>query len=181
MCELKTDGKTKETAATSCQTILDTVPTSASGMYWLIHPHFHSKGTAPFEVVCDMQHDGGGWTSIAAVGAELSKRTLTSMDYTRGINSPNAEGMEFITNCQLLNGLDGDAASPLTRFIVRVSMGSIRDYYRPSVKSGHPVDLCYLLTHDNGFDWSPDAGGMGSSLSTRALKLLEGSDWTTPM
>lgn len=63
-------------------------------------------------------------------------------------------------------------------------MGSIRDYYRPSTSSdGRNIDLCYLLTHDNGFEWSPTAGGMGSSLSPRAMKLLEegSDDWVKPI
>ena len=179
-CELPADGTTKERAASSCQTILETAPTSASGVYWLVHPTFDTKGSAPFQVVCDMVNDGGGWTAIASIGAELSKRTITSMDYTRGINNANAgDGGEFVTNCQLLNGLDGDATTPLKRFVLRVTMGSVRDYYRPTTKR----DLCYLLTHNNGFEWSPTAGGMASSLSSRALKLLEGAaeDWVVPL
>jgi type II secretory pathway pseudopilin PulG len=47
---LATDGE-------SCKTILDTQPTSTSGVYTL---------TAGHKVYCDMVTDGGGWTLIAA-------------------------------------------------------------------------------------------------------------------
>lgn len=100
-CELKADGTTQKKAAYSCQAILETTPSSSSGVYWLVHPQLKTKGSPPFQVICDMDSDGGGWTSIASVGTELAKRSLTTMDYTRGINSANGgDGGEFITNCK---------------------------------------------------------------------------------
>ena len=51
----------------------------------------------------------------------------------------------------------------LSNFIVRVSMGTVRDYYRPdpSAKTSNKngIDLCYLLTHHDSFQWSPNAEG----------------------
>jgi len=179
MCELSADGTTAERAASSCLTVLDTFPASASGVYWLLGGK--KTNTKPFQAVCDMTSDGGGWTSIGVVGTSLSKRALTTMDYTRGINSVDGgDAAEFVLPCENLNGLDGDSDSPLLRFVIRVSMGSIRDYYRP-IPGKSTVSLCYLLTHRDSFQWSPNAGGMGSTLSTRASALLTGNTWVQPM
>ena len=42
-------------------------------------------------------------------------------------------------------------------------MGTVRDYYRPdpSAKTSNKngIDLCYLLTHHDSFQWSPNAEG----------------------
>jgi hypothetical protein len=49
-------GLTPETAATTCEDILDASPTAANGLYWI------DMGTgAPVETFCDM--DAGGWTT----------------------------------------------------------------------------------------------------------------------
>ena len=60
------------------------------------------------------------------------------------------DGSEFIIPCENLDGLDGDPSTMLSNFIVRVSMGTVRDYYRPdpSAKTSNKngIDLCYLLT-----------------------------------
>ena len=202
-CDLPADGTSKERAASSCRTIMEIFPKSADGVYWLTSPSASSSysssststsstssssststSSTSFQVVCDMSTDGGGWTSVSAIGKELSSRELTTMDYTRGINDPgDGESAEFIMSCMKLRGLDGDGSTPLLRFILRVTMGSIRDYYRldkQQMKSQKGVhDLCYLLTHRDGFEWSPNAGGMSTSLSARALAVLQ-TDAETP-
>jgi hypothetical protein len=57
-----TPGKSKERAGLSCKEILDVGCPVASGMYW-INPNGGSTDDA-FEVFCDMETDGGGWTKV---------------------------------------------------------------------------------------------------------------------
>ena len=51
-----------EESKSSCKEILENNPNSQSGVY-TINP----DGTNEFEVYCDMETDGGGWTKIASV------------------------------------------------------------------------------------------------------------------
>ncbi|HEY5374627.1 MAG TPA: fibrinogen-like YCDxxxxGGGW domain-containing protein [Polyangiaceae bacterium] len=51
----------------TCKAILQTNPAAPSGDY-LVDPDGIGVGEAPFETVCDMSQDGGGWT---LVGREL--------------------------------------------------------------------------------------------------------------
>lgn len=53
-------GTTQATAAGSCWEIKQSVPTAASGVYWLLTP----KMSQPKEYYCDMVTDGGGWVLI---------------------------------------------------------------------------------------------------------------------
>jgi hypothetical protein len=54
--------------APSCLSIKQTQPASTDGKYWLSTP---SSG-APFEAYCDMTTQGGGFTRIAVVGADIA-------------------------------------------------------------------------------------------------------------
>lgn len=53
-------GATSDTAAASCWEIKQLHPDSASGAYWLLTPAM----SAPAEVWCDQETDGGGWVKV---------------------------------------------------------------------------------------------------------------------
>ena len=58
-------GQSKDEPGTTCKTIKDDAPRAQSGVYW-IDPDGAGKG-APFEVYCDQQTGGGGWTLVVKV------------------------------------------------------------------------------------------------------------------
>ena len=53
-------GRSADEAALSCSDLLDVWPSAPSGVYWI-----NPVGTGAFEVLCDMETDGGGWTRVA--------------------------------------------------------------------------------------------------------------------
>jgi len=55
-------GLSKEFAVKNCQDLKLKVPSVVSGVYW-IDPDGGSRGNA-FQVYCDQQTDGGGWTLV---------------------------------------------------------------------------------------------------------------------
>jgi hypothetical protein len=62
------DGRTGGCIATSCKELLQRKPGTPSGNYQ-IDPDGSAGPGAPFQVQCDMQTDGGGWTLIARANA----------------------------------------------------------------------------------------------------------------
>ncbi|EDM81393.1 putative lipoprotein [Plesiocystis pacifica SIR-1] len=89
--EVCDDGNTDETdgclsicvaALPSCQAWLDAVPDSTSGPY-TIDPD-GDGGVDPFEVFCDMETDGGGWTLILNRVVDSDNTGQPDLDATLG-------------------------------------------------------------------------------------------------
>ena len=59
-------GTSKDDAALDCKQIKDWAPQAKSGTYW-IDPDGAGKGAAPYEVYCDQETGGGGWTMVVKV------------------------------------------------------------------------------------------------------------------
>ncbi len=64
-------GTSKTTPARDCKQIKDWAPMAKSGVYW-IDPDGAGKGVAPFEIYCDQQTEGGGWTLNVIVAQNSS-------------------------------------------------------------------------------------------------------------
>ena len=128
-----------------------------------------------------MDTDGGGWITLARVGDTLKSRPITAQTYFDGVSPENKRRLSgrVYTPCANLNGIADKHGKTLTQFILRVSMGKVRDYFKPSKPDG--TSLCHMLMHDNSHVWSPDADGMASSLSDAAAKAIAGIGWITPM
>ena len=97
------DGKTPESAASSCKALrADGVTTS--GAYYI-----KVGSAAPFKAYCEMQKDGGGWTLVAKANNRDTKRW-----YGKGNSMPFETGTLFNTALCDTN-TKGDALCPAYR------------------------------------------------------------------
>jgi len=107
-----------------------------------------------FQVTCDMSTDTGGWVELANVGDTLRESHLGKDVFLNGIGNP-AEDEEYVIACDKFNGLDGNKdADELTAVVLRVTLGEVRDYFKPV----QGADLCTMLTSHNKHMWSADGG-----------------------
>lgn len=147
-------GDDEEFAATSCLEIMSARPDVSDGMYWIASS---AKGEKATFLYCDMTENGGGWALIADIGADLSTALMTNETYLYGLPSDewrdrigsddDDERSNFVAPCALMDS-GSDAVE------MRVSMGSVRDYFRPLPGES----LCSMLTHHDRHLWSASDG-----------------------
>ena len=155
-CEIAADGKTKMRAVPSCKALLAQQANATTGLYWL-----NPKGVAPatnaFQSYCDMDTDGGGWVQVAHVGAKMKEGRIDKNSYLKGTGKVGMTGSkmsEFIEMCSKFDGLDGNANQPLKQVVVRVTMGEVKDYFKPVAGAS----LCDMLTSNDKHLWSVNGG-----------------------
>jgi hypothetical protein len=140
-CEKFTLGGEDEPVS-SCKVLHQLAPGAPSGSYWIT-----AGGNNAFEVHCDMEEHGGGWTQLARSNGT---NNITGSTYTNGAGSFG--DANYTIQCAKL------AALELTAVTVRVNMGSVRDFFRPRANA----DICQMLSESPGTHhlWSdsPDGG-----------------------
>ena len=159
-CEIVANGLTKESAVHSCKELLEANPDTPSGGYWL-KPRDH-RGE-PFLTRCDMILDGGGWTQVARVKQSVGVH-FDAMSYVEGMAPKNADGLrhDFIMPCDRFDGLDGNQKRPLRNFIMRVTIGYVRDFFKPV--EGSKASFCELISSHDKHLWSANGGGLASHI-----------------
>ena len=86
-CSELADGSTKILASVSCKAAQAVRPgNTSSGKYW-INPTGTNPAENAFEVVCDMEGDGGGWIEIANIGETMRKMQIYKDKYQKGLSS----------------------------------------------------------------------------------------------
>jgi len=68
-CAIDANGQAKTSPGLTCKTIKDNFPNSASGVYWI-----KPDANEAFQVFCDMDYYGGGWTLVEMIGSNLNNR-----------------------------------------------------------------------------------------------------------
>ena len=177
-CETEANGLTKNNAVHSCKELLQLKPDTPSGGYWL-KPKDHSG--EPFLTRCDMTLDGGGWTQVARVQENVGLN-YDAASYLEGVSPKNSETLhsDFIIPCGQFDGLDGKPHDSLKDFMIRVTVGFVRDFYRASDMT--KTDLCELLSSNDKHVWSANGGGLASRIQEDAqLKMQANTGWLKPV
>eukprot|EP00945_MAST-04E_sp_MAST-4E-sp1_P006804 g6804.t1 len=152
MCDTLADGTKKELAAVSCKAAQAVRPGNSPDGLYFINPTGTNPEENGFQVKCDMMEDGGGWIELANIGSNLKKAQLHADKYAKGFQKESING-EHIFPCNVFDGLDGGDAD-LENVVMRVTMGKVRDYFKPvSGKS-----LCDMLTSQRNHMWSANGG-----------------------
>lgn len=134
---------TQAAPARSCKALKE-AGLNVSGTYW-IDPNGGSASDA-FQAACDMDGDGGGWTEIASI---LGSTDVTAATYTNGLGQVGDPA--YALACAKLASIAGPETT------MRVIMGEVHDYYRPT----YGADVCAMLTTSPGtrHRWSAAVNG----------------------
>lgn len=136
------DGSVQAGAGRSCKDLLANGVT-ADGTNW-IDPN--GGGTADaYPVRCDMTTNGGGWTELARFSSATVN--IVASTYTAGLGA--ITDADYVVPCNRFGGLD------LFNTVMRVSMGDVRDFFRPTAGN----DVCAMLQSFTRHQWSPTATG----------------------
>lgn len=130
--------------APSCKRLLASDPALTSGLYF-IDPD-GASGNAPFQVWCDMEGHGGGWTRVANITEP--NVNLSAATYLAGVGDVAAQS--YVHACTKFAGLFGEDS------VARVTMGMAVDFYMP-VRGN---DLCAMLQSNQLHRWSATAMGV---------------------
>ncbi|MSP92420.1 MAG: hypothetical protein EXR79_11585 [Myxococcales bacterium] len=72
-------GESKEVAGKTCQSLLQANPTLKTAAYWLDPDG--AGGGEPFQVVCDMTLEGGGWAMVGKFNANNTGATIGGINW----------------------------------------------------------------------------------------------------
>ena len=95
-------GISESNPAVSCKEIYECNPTAPSGKYWL------NTSTAPVQVFCDMETDGGGWTVLMRRQDGSVDFYRNWADYKRGFGNLEGEHWLGLDNMHLLTHQSSD-------------------------------------------------------------------------
>ena len=72
-------GEAKETAAKTCQTLLQASPSAKTAAYWLDPDGV--GGSEPFQVICNMTLEGGGWAMVGKFNADNTGASIGGVNW----------------------------------------------------------------------------------------------------